>query len=82
MTFSDCVEIICCVYETIKLIFFALPVFDYAMYLCDQAKKDLARIEDDDDEVDYDSVDEMLNGGRQPAADDSDEEDPEVDRKR
>lgn len=81
MTFSLCVDIICCLYETIKLVFFALPVFDYAMYLCDQAKKDLSRIEDDD-EVDYDSVDEMLNGGRQPAADDSDEEDPDVDRER
>lgn len=64
------------------MIFCALPVFDYAMYLCDQAKKDLARIEDNDDEVDYDSVDEMLNGGHQPAADDSDEEDPEVNRER
>lgn len=46
-----------------------------------QGKKDLARMEVEDDEDDNDSVDEMLNDGPQQAEDDSDF-DPEQDRQR
>lgn len=46
-----------------------------------KGKKDLARMEVEDDEDDNDSVDEMLNDGPQQAEDDSDF-DPEQDRQR